>query len=153
MLEYLKSIKENLKDYNVFQGKIINNVKIDAVMMNSENPDTKIYNRVSVCFYLKNFNEITKSDVLEYFEFISYIVSIFYTKHLNVVGVMVCEKIDPALKKYITMLQYAKPLYDFEKKKDLNDFVSAGIICVEKGTKNIYYNSVGQKFLHVFKKQ
>lgn len=152
MLDYLKSIKENLKDYNVFQGKVIENTKIDAVMMNSEKPETKIYNRVSVCFYLKDYGEITKSDIFEYFDFISYIVSIFYTKHLNIVGVMVCDKIDPAIKKYVSMLQYAKPFYDFEKKRDTSDLVSTGLICIEKGTNNIYYNSVGQKFLHIFKK-
>lgn len=150
MLDYLKSLKDNLKDYDVFKGKTIVETEVDAIFMNNEKPDTKIYNRLSVCCYLKHFGEISKNDILDYFDFISYLVSIFYTDHLNIIGVMVCDKIDPALKKYITMLQYAKPLYDFEKKKNKNSIVSAGIICIDKESNNIYYNNIGQKFVHIF---
>lgn len=149
MLDFLKSVEKNFDDYKLFEHTTINGVYIDNILQSTDRPDVRIYNRESVCCYIKKYGDVTKNEILEYFDFISYIISVFYTKNLNVVGVMVCDGVSPALKKYISTLQYAKPYSD--GKRPTGNIISGGIICIDLSDGEFYCNNIGEKFSHIFK--
>ncbi|MDF2676566.1 MAG: uncharacterized protein K0Q97_868 [Bacillota bacterium] len=100
-------------------------------------------------YYLKHFNSLTESDIQEYLEFLISIAneeseSCFHIQKC-IVGIMVCDKTNDSLLKYIKNLKYTKPYKLYFK-----GWSEVQLLCVDLNSNSLYFNEAAKEKSKIF---
>lgn len=100
-------------------------------------------------YYLKHFINLNESDIQEYLNFLISIAneepeSCFHIQKC-IIGIMVCDKTNESLLKYIKNLKYTKPY-----KLYLKGWSEIQLLCVDLNNKSLFFNDAAKENSKLF---
>ncbi len=100
-------------------------------------------------YYLKHFYNLTENDIQEYLQFLLLMAnekpeSCYHTQKC-IIGIMVCDKTEESLLKYVKNIKYIKPYNLYFK-----GWSEIQLLCVDLNNKNLFYNEAAKEKSEIF---